>query len=313
VRIVTLLLILLALAYTCWFYPKVWIAIFACMVPAFLIAMIHGERINIFSGRKLGLITAAKGNALALVGAFLVPGRVTEILKPWYFYKTRHLPMPAGVSVLVVERIFDVIAVTGLSVVAIYFIALPPSNLDSLISNLVLVVAIVLLLVLVLTLRFPILVERLIGRLPFESVRKFIQSTFLSFRENMAYGLGYWSILLTISVWAGSVGLYWLFLQYDGGVNLDFTQSLVVFLIGTLGITITITPGGLGTFEAAVTIILQQYGYDFEAALASAIGLRLVAFFPNAIIVSYVVLYEGIDFVRARREAEELGAGNDNP
>ena len=87
-------------------------------------------------------------------------------------------------------------------------------------------------------------------------------------------------------------------------------QVLAVFIMGTLGITITVTPGGLGTFEAIITYLLQYYGYDLETALAAAIALRVVAFLPNTILASYTVFIEGFDFVKARREVNKIEADN---
>lgn len=307
IRVGAALLVISMLLFSYWYSPAVWISIAACIIPALIIAIAHGERINILSGGRLGMLNAVKGNSLALVGAFFVPGRVTEVLKPLYYYKTRQLPISVGVSVLIVERIFDVIAVIAIALIALNFITLPSQGLSSTITNLTIALSLILLLVIVIALRFPDTVVKLVGVLPFQALQKFIVSSFHSFREGLAYGVRYWSILLTLLVWTGSVGLYWLFLQLDGGVDLEINQIVIVFLIATLGITITITPGGLGTFEAAVTLILQQYGYDFDTALASAIGLRLVAFLPNALIAAYVVLFEGFDFVKARKQAEALG------
>ncbi len=107
--------------------------------------------------------------------------------------------------------------------------------------------------------------------------------------------------------WLGGWALYWFYLQWDGGVSLTVYQALVVFLVGTFGLTITVTPGGLGTFEAAVALLLQHYGYPLEVAFASAVGLRLVAFIPNAIVALYVTLVEGFDFMRARQSNELSG------
>ncbi len=306
-RLITVLLVVAMLAFSYWYSPRVWISITACFIPALLIAFAHGERINILTGRKLGMLYATKGNSLALVGAFFVPGRLTEILKPLYYHRTRQLPISAGVSVVVVERIFDIIAVIGIAFIALNFVDLPSKALSASMTSLTIMLSLCLMVVIYIALRFPAFIEKTIARLPFESLRQFTESSFRAFREGLAHGVRYWSIVLTMLVWAGSVGLYWLFLQFDGGAVLELDQILVVFLVATLGITITLTPGGLGTFEAAVTLILQHYGYPFEAALASAIGLRLVAFFPNALIAGYVVLFEGFDFVKARKQAEALG------
>jgi len=102
IRVGAALLVISMLGFSYWYSPAVWISITACMIPALIIAIAHGERINILSGRRLGMMNATKGNSLALVGAFFVPGRVTEVLKPLYYYKTRQLPISVGVSVLIV-------------------------------------------------------------------------------------------------------------------------------------------------------------------------------------------------------------------
>jgi uncharacterized protein (TIRG00374 family) len=257
------------------------------------------------------VMTATKGNALALVGAFFIPGRVTEMLKPFYFSKARKLPISAGISIVVVERIFDVIALVALALLAVNFIDIPSQSFSDAITNLTIFVSILLLLVVVTAFRYPNVIEKLIKWLPVASLSRFLESSFVSFRRGLILGFGYWSIILTAVVWTGSVGLYWLFLQFDGGVQLGISQSLVVFLIGTLGITITITPGGIGTFEAAVMLILQQFGYGFEEALASAIGLRVIVFIPNAIVAGYVIVFEGFSFVKARKLAAEIGADDE--
>ena len=310
-RTMAVILVIAALGYSAWFYPAIWVSIATCIVPAFIIAVIHGERINIFSGRKLGMMTATKGNSLALVGSFFIPGRMTEILKPFYFFKTRQLSISAGISILVVERIFDVGALVALALLAASFIDLPSQSFSGAIANLIIFASILLLLVVLIAFLFPNVIEKLIKRLPAASLRRFLESSFVSFRHGLAFGFSYWSIILTVAVWTGSVGLYWLFLQFDGGVQLGISQSLIVFLIGTLGITITITPGGIGTFEAAVALILQQFGYGFEEALASAIGLRVIVFIPNAIIAGYVIVFEGFSFVKARKLAAEIGADDE--
>ena len=73
-RVVIVTLVSAMLAFSYWYSPEVWISIAACFIPAIVIATAHGERINILSGGKLGMLNATRGNSLALVGAFFVPG-----------------------------------------------------------------------------------------------------------------------------------------------------------------------------------------------------------------------------------------------
>jgi uncharacterized membrane protein YbhN (UPF0104 family) len=194
-----------------------------------------------------------------------------------------------------------------MSIIALYFVAFPQIEYSNAIKSLVIIFAIILACILLAIFFLPQYFEKIISSIPYSRIRNFILTSFHAFRDGFSHGLSYWSTFLTAAVWVGSLGLYWLFLQFDGGIDLDFGQALIVFIVGTLGISITITPGGIGTFEAAIVFILQYYGYSIESAMASAIGLRMVAFLPNALIASYAVVYEGFDFVTARREAKALG------
>ena len=80
-------------------------------------------------------------------------------------------------------------------------------------------------------------------------------------------------------------------------------RSVVIFIVCVISIVT------LWYFfsEAVVALLLQHYGYPMEVAFASAVGLRLVAFVPNAIVTLYVTLVEGFDFMRARQSNELSG------
>jgi uncharacterized membrane protein YbhN (UPF0104 family) len=300
-KIIILFSIIVSIAVLWYFFSEVWFAVLICMAPMFVLMMIHGERIDILSGRRLGVFVAAKGNSLALTGAFLVPGRVTEILKPLYFKRKRSLSMADGVSILLVERFYDLVMVLFMGVGVLYFLPVSESGLVG-VSKVVAIAGIVFLLLSVIIINiYPNICVRIINLIPFIKMRDFLISTFNALKDSLSHGLKLWQLILTVVGWLGAWALYWFYLQWDGGVSLTVYQALAVFLVGTFGLTVTVTPGGLGTFEAAVALLLQHYGYPLEVAFASAIGLRLVAFLPNAMVALYVTLAEGFDFMRARQ------------
>lgn len=296
-----------------YFYPAVWLAILTCLPLMLVLILLHGERIDIFSGRRLGPWIAAKGNALAITGAFIIPGRLTELFKPIYFNQLRSISLAEGLSIVMVERIYDIAAVMIMGMGALFL--LPGSETGLLNFSKYFAVAGLLLFfgMLLLVLRYPAQCTRFLQVVPEGRVRNFMLSTFTAFRQSMMHGAGVWQIFLTLIVWTGSWLLYWIFLQWDGGADLAVRQALIVFLVGTLGLTITVTPGGLGTFEAAVTLVLRHYGYDLESAISSALGLRVVALLPNALLASYTIYADGFDIMRARGLAKSVGASNDIP
>lgn len=290
-----------------WLYsPEVWGAVVIGFFPSATLALLHGERLDIVSGRRLGLAVATKGNALAMAGTIMVPGRLAELFKPIYFRRRRSIPIMDGLSIVVVERSFDVIALSTLMLVAVALLA--PDDVALLnASRFVAVFGLVTLFVgLAFVLKFPGGCRRVLNAVPGMRLSRFLISAFDSFQQGVSHGLSPRQIGLTILAWLGSWGLYWLFLQLDGGVALSFGQALVVFLVGSIGLTVAITPGGLGTFEAALAFVLHRYGYEVDAALASAVGLRVTALLPSICICMYMVLREGFEFGRIRDIARDM-------
>lgn len=299
-------LLVAALAAIYVFWVSLFIAIVITSLPLFVILLVNAERINLFSSGSLGLWVSAKGNALALTGALLLPGRVTEFLKPLYFKSKKSMPIADGLAVVIVERVFDVIGVAVLFFAAIAL--LPLSETAYLNAARWFIVAILFCLIVMfwLVLFKKKFAEKVLHWVPVDKVKQWLLAHLEKLRQGLMAGLHPWQVLLTAVVWAGSWLCYWLFLQLDGGPELALNASLVVFLVGTLGLTVTVTPGGIGTFEAAVGFILMQYGYTLEQAALSALGLRISALIPNLVVAAYTVFVEGFDMLRINREKLDI-------
>lgn len=140
----------------------------------------------------------------------------------------------------------------------------------------------------------------MIAFMPGEKIKGFISQLYLDFRRAMTGSFTWYQLCLTLSVWCLSWMCYWLYLKFDGGPDISLIQSLIIFVIGTLGVTFVITPGGIGSYEAIMTYTLTGYHYPTELAFASAIGLRLMIILPNLIVAAYIFFYEGMDFLNHR-------------
>lgn len=276
----------------------------------FIVLILNAERIDIFSNKKLGIFHAAKGNALAAIGSLLVPGRVTELLKPIYYKTKVNLSISEGLSIVLLERIFDIFIVTlmllGLALfMPTYGIGqyIPPYLLISII------LAFTLLLILVAF--YPYFFTNIIRIITRGRLRAWLIEMFDHFHKGLPQGLSIKQVLLTITVWFGSWLTYWIFLQFDGQIALSWSASLSVFLAATFGLALTITPGGIGTFEAIVSTLLITYGYTWESALISTIGLRIASFLPNLILALYTVCFEGFDLIMEMRIKAKSSGGLD--
>ncbi|WP_233614781.1 MULTISPECIES: lysylphosphatidylglycerol synthase transmembrane domain-containing protein [unclassified Stenotrophomonas] len=61
------------------------------------------------------------------------------------------------------------------------------------------------------------------------------------------------------------------------GLDLDWHQALGIYPIAMLAGAVSFIPGGVGTTEAAIVLMLTRTGASLEAALAVAVGIRLTS------------------------------------
>ncbi len=77
-----------------------------------------------------------------------------------------------------------------------------------------------------------------------------------------------------------------------GQTDLGFFGALAVFFAMTAGALITVLPGGLGTSEAGVVLILMALGETFDTSLVTAIALRLGFALGPVVLASLIILHE---------------------
>ena len=193
---------------------------------------------------------------------------------------------------------FDLLALIALSIGAFFFLPQSDSPYLEMARWFITISGFIVFVVFWIILLQPSLATICIRFVPGRKIREWVEAAFDRLQSGMKQGLHPWQIFLTVIVWLGSWSAFWVFLQFDGGVALGLNAALVVFLVGTLGLTVTVTPGGIGTFEAAVAAVLVSYGYSWDHALLSAVGLRVAALLPNAVLAIYTIFVEGFDLLR---------------
>jgi uncharacterized protein (TIRG00374 family) len=85
--------------------------------------------------------------------------------------------------------------------------------------------------------------------------------------------------------------LYVALRSIGGTAEITLADALVAFSVGRLGSFIPVTPGGLGTVDAAITAILVAFGADEPNALAAVMVWRAATFFPQIFIGIGTFLY----------------------
>jgi uncharacterized protein (TIRG00374 family) len=90
-------------------------------------------------------------------------------------------------------------------------------------------------------------------------------------------------------------------IQAGSDVQTTLIEAFVAYSVGRLGSFIPVTPGGLGTVDAAIAAILVGFGAPESAALAATLVWRVATFFPQIFIGVGTYLFWRR---RGRREAD---------
>lgn len=78
-----------------------------------------------------------------------------------------------------------------------------------------------------------------------------------------------------------------------------------------LGIAVPSLPGGVGPFEAAITLALVAAGYEHEAALSYAVLLHAINYATTTVLGALGLLREGMSFGQVASAARQLGKSHD--
>jgi uncharacterized protein (TIRG00374 family) len=90
-----------------------------------------------------------------------------------------------------------------------------------------------------------------------------------------------------------------------GGVMVTWTEALAAFSFARVASFIPITPGGLGTVDAALAALLTGFGATSSQALAADLVWRAASYVPQVLLGALTFLWWRLT---ATRRTERLGA-----
>jgi glycosyltransferase 2 family protein len=246
-----------------------------------------------------------------------LPGKVGEVLRPALLARSEKLPFSPLLASVALERVFDGASVLFYLLLAVW---LEPRRKGSL--SLVGLLPAAVLGALVALALFAVfrrsaterLLEKVWRRLPVR-VQPRIEAFATTFIDGFA-SLKSPSLLLAIT--AGSLGM-WLVINLQiysvlraFHLGLPFSASFVVTAAAVLGLAVP-TPGGLGSYQAAVAETLKKvYGVAGEAAAGVAILAWATSFILITLIGLTLLALSGRERALARaaeRMAQESGRG----
>jgi uncharacterized protein (TIRG00374 family) len=90
-----------------------------------------------------------------------------------------------------------------------------------------------------------------------------------------------------------------------GNVTVTWTEALAAFSFARVASFIPITPGGLGTVDAALAALLTGYGATSSQALAADLVWRAATYVPQVLLGALTFLWWRVTAARRRRPASE--------
>ena len=226
--------------------------------------------------------------AIGFLANGILPFRAGELVRTYAATRLTGVRFTAALSSIAVERIFDGLTVVALLAFALLRSDLPPgitvggvslihvAQVTGLLTLGALVVA-------TLVVAFPLAAEGVVRRvLPLGRVTDALVRAIEGVRQGMVslrspalvIGVAFWSLVLWM---VNALALYVCFAAFD--IPVGYNGALLLQGILVFGISVQVTPGFVGQFEAAVVAALALYGV------------------PNGLASSYAIVYHGTTFV----------------
>lgn len=241
----------------------------------------------------------------------LLPGRLGEVVRPVLLGQKEGISKSAAVATVVLERIFDMMAI--LLLLGLYLVAFPPPRrlgaegmaiVQGLrLSAVLAMLALLLMAALAVGLqvaprRSERILQRILGLLPkrigrrlFELLRAFLRG-FESMREPRLVAMaGFHTLLL----WGVHTLEYWVLFPAFG-IEIPGYAVLPLMVLIVVGVAVP-TPAAVGSFHAAARIGLATlWDVPNEVAISYAIVSHAVAFVPVTLIGIALMAREGMSF-----------------
>ncbi|MFH1304650.1 MAG: lysylphosphatidylglycerol synthase transmembrane domain-containing protein [Planctomycetota bacterium] len=250
---------------------------------------------------------------IGFMGNNILPAHLGEFLRVYVLSRQFQIPKTTILSTVVLERLFDIVAILCFLGVGISF----APNLPDHYRSLSLLMAIVILVMISLVATYLIWTERVIGLFrKIFSYLSFLPSKLthlvLEMMQSGAHGMAsmkskrlcFGIIWTSFAQWAIN-GLSILVALWSFDIQVTPLAAFVVLGVTAFGVTVPSTPGFFGVIQLCFWISLQAFGVSKADAFAASIYYQLSQYIPVTLIGLYFSNREGLKLNEAEREAEK--------
>ena len=264
--------------------------------------------------RPIGKFTTGEVTPSMIIGFAannVLPAHLGELVRTALFSHRFAKPFSSIAITLLVERIFDLMAILSLYAIAMAIIGTPPDSLEIgawfitlLMAGFFATIAVILYkpsLVLNTGTRLgAFLPERFRHRL--NEVLENIIHAFSSLRSPLLVAsMTVWSLLK----WLLMGGMIWLTL-YAYGSEVSPAICLVLMAVLALAAAVPNAPGYIGAIQAAYVFALKPFGISEETAFAASIMFLVAQWLPVTIAGAIYFIAGGLHVAEVRKEIEEV-------
>lgn len=247
----------------------------------------------------------------------VLPARAGELARAYALTRQTGVPFATAIASLAVDRLFDMVVLLLLAVVAFFDPAFPRGatiagqSMGDLAQGSILFV-VLLLAGLYLLAFFPSQLVRafeLFSRRISPALEERGKVVLLRFSEGLSVlkSPGRFSAVLawTIAHWLLNAFAFWLGFKAVG-IELPYSSALFLQTLIAVGVALPSAPGFFGFFEKLATVGLALYGVGADRATSWAIGFHILSFIPITVIGLWYFVRLGIHLKDINTAREEV-------
>lgn len=235
----------------------------------------------------------------------IYPARAGDLLRTVLLRKKEDVPISASLATIIVEHLFDGIAILALVLLNLSQLTnfAPNSQWVKIIEASAFWVGLIFGLILIIFIAMVLLPEKMrkvtdwvVTHLVPKKMREPLAGIIEKFTDGLQVLHSPIQSLLvmtqSVMIWVIEAGLYWGVMKAMG-LNLNFQSLLMVVGIVNLVLLVPAAPGGLGTFDAATKSMMALFGVSPENALGYALLLRVALWVPVTLVGAFFFVKEG--------------------
>lgn len=232
---------------------------------------------------RVSLETIIVSSALNMI----LPAKLGELSKAIYLKKFYKYNYHKTLSIIFVERFFDVIMLFLLLSVWAY----EQVTNDVVKSSLILLSAVILGVIFFFNSKSTLW---LLKKIPLQFVRVYLQKIYKVVHKmfQSPLSLSFYTGVLWLTYFLSNYVLF----TYVMDLHLNLLDILGLFIFSTIALALPLAPAGIGTYEAAVVFYLSAYGVNKENALLVATLYHLLLFVVDFLLLYLFLLFKGIEF-----------------